>query len=96
MVKVLTPRAAELSKYLANNKEAEEETETNVTSIMAGLITDIRVKKGETVKKGQVLMVIEAMKMENLVTSNQEGMVTDIFVRIGDTVSTGTELLLIE
>lgn len=60
---------------------------------MPGLIKDIRVKPGQTVKAGQILAILEAMKMENEIVAPYDATVTGIAVSTGQTVSAGATLL---
>jgi biotin carboxyl carrier protein len=57
---------------------------------------DIRCKEGDIVKRGQTLMVLEAMKMENNILANANGKITQILVQKGDSVLEGAELVVIE
>ena len=61
---------------------------------MGGRIVQINVKPGQEVKKGQVVLVYEAMKMENDVTAPADGKVKRIFVKPDQVV--GTDALLVE
>lgn len=67
-----------------------------VKSNMQGMILEMKVGRGDEVKAGQTLLVLEAMKMENPITSPRDGMVADIFVDTGDTVLSGDVLMVIE
>lgn len=67
-----------------------------VKSNMQGMVLQIRVCRGDTVKAGETLLVLEAMKMENPITSPRDGRVKEIFVETGDTVLAGDVLLVIE
>ncbi|MFH0966430.1 MAG: pyruvate/oxaloacetate carboxyltransferase [Methanobacteriota archaeon] len=67
-----------------------------VRSNMQGMVLEIRVGRGDEVKAGQTLLVLEAMKMENPITSPRDGVVSDIFVDTGDTVLSGDVLMVIE
>ncbi len=61
----------------------------NVSSIIApmpGLILELKVKEGEEVKEDDPLLILEAMKMENIITSPRDGIVKNITVKKGDTV----------
>ena len=67
-----------------------------VVSQMTGRIVRIDVKTGDKVDEGDVLLVIEAMKMENEITAPVGGTVTEIAVSAGARVSEGDTLLVIE
>lgn len=60
---------------------------TPVKAPMPGNILDVKVSVGDTVSVGQVLVVLEAMKMENDIVANAAGKVTSITVKKGDTVN---------
>ncbi len=64
-----------------------------VTVPMPGKILDIQVKPGDSVKKNQVIIILEAMKMENSITSDFAGTVNEIFVNVGDTVAADSKVL---
>ncbi|MGB5822248.1 MAG: acetyl-CoA carboxylase biotin carboxyl carrier protein subunit [Saonia sp.] len=71
----------------------------NVTSIeapMPGLILDINVKAGQTVKQDDPLLILEAMKMENIITSPRDGTIKAITVTKGDAVDKKQLLLEFE
>ncbi len=62
---------------------------------LPGVVTAIKVKVGQTVKKGETVLVLEAMKMENNINAEADGTVTGICVAAGDSVMEGTVLLTI-
>lgn len=66
-----------------------------VSSPMPGTILSVNVTNGATVKKGDVLMVLEAMKMENEIMSPCDGTVTSVNVTKGAAVETGAVLCVI-
>ena len=66
-----------------------------VTASMQGMVLKIKVKKGDSVAKGDIVMVLEAMKMENNIHAPHGGAVKDILVKEGSTVSAGDVLLVI-
>ena len=67
-----------------------------VNSPMPGTILAVNVTAGQTVKAGDVLMVLEAMKMENEITAPKAGTVTAVSVTKGATVESGAQLCVIE
>lgn len=66
-----------------------------VSSPMPGTILDIKVAQGAAVKKGDVLMVLEAMKMENEIMSPCDGTVKQLAVNKGASVNSGDLLIVI-
>ena len=68
----------------------------SVTSPMPGNILAVNVTAGQAVKKGDVLMVLEAMKMENEIMAPCDGTVGTVSVTKGATVETGTLLCTIQ
>ncbi len=66
-----------------------------VTSPMPGTILDIKVKEGDTVSSGQVLIILEAMKMENEIMAPADGTVTSIQVQKGASVNAGDVLIVL-
>ena len=63
---------------------------------MPGKIIELRVNEGDTVAAGQVLLVMEAMKMEHTVTAPQDGTVRQIGVAAGDQVEADVLLAVVE
>jgi pyruvate carboxylase subunit B len=76
-------------------KAPKGEIEGGIRSNMQGMVLKVLVRVGEAVKKGDPLMVLEAMKMENPITSPRDGKVTEIFVDTGDVVASGDVLLVV-
>ena len=68
----------------------------SITSPMPGNILAVNVAAGDMVKKGQVLMVLEAMKMENEIMAPQDGKVTSVAVAKGAAVESGALLCTIQ
>jgi len=87
-------------KYGTEMKKKKEEitveTEGAVTSPLRGMITKIKVKEGEAVNKGDVILILEAMKMENPVESPVDGKVEKILVHEGQSVNVGDILMVIK
>jgi acetyl-CoA/propionyl-CoA carboxylase biotin carboxyl carrier protein len=63
-----------------------------IVSPLQGVLSDIRVKPGQDVKEGQVIFIVQAMKMENEITAPRDGTVNEIRVENGVNVQTGTVL----
>ena len=66
-----------------------------VNAPMPGNILKVNVKAGDKVKSGTVLVVLEAMKMENEIMAPKDGTVTQVLVSKGSTVDTGAPLVVI-
>lgn len=60
---------------------------------MPGTVLSIKVNPGASVKRGDILMILEAMKMENEITAPRDGKVSGILAGKGQSVSTGDPLL---
>jgi biotin carboxyl carrier protein len=67
-----------------------------IATQMPGRIVRLLAKPGDSIKKGQPVLVIEAMKMENEMKSPVDGVLGEIFVSEGQTVEAGTKLVRIE
>jgi biotin carboxyl carrier protein len=70
--------------------------ESLLRSPLPGVILDVFCKVGDSVKKGQKVMALEAMKMENVINAEKDGVVKEIKVNKGDSVLEGAELAIIE
>ena len=79
-----------------SNKARNGSVEGSVISTMQGMILKLKVSKGDNVKEGDVVAVLEAMKMENDVHAPQSGIVEDVFIEEGDTVNAGDALMVIK
>ncbi|MBE7082000.1 MAG: biotin/lipoyl-binding protein [Clostridiales bacterium] len=66
-----------------------------VEAPIAGKILSVKVNVGDTVKKGQVVAVVEAMKLENEIPSTIEGTVKEICVKVGDMVSNKDAIVIL-
>jgi len=72
-----------------------EDGEWVLSSPMAGVVQDVMVAPGDDVEKNQVVMVIEAMKMQNDLHAKRGGTVKAVYVSVGERVEQGTKLLVI-
>lgn len=68
----------------------------NVNAPMPGSIIEVKAVNGQEVKEGELLLILEAMKMENEITSPVSGTVEQILVKKGDTVNSGDKLVVIK
>jgi propionyl-CoA carboxylase alpha chain len=84
-VLVLTPRSAELHEKLPPKKAAD--TSKMVLSPMPGLVVSIDVAAGQEVKTGEVVAVLEAMKMQNILRAERDGTVKAVNAKSGDSVA---------
>ena len=84
----VTPKAAPKAAPKASGGAGA----VKVNAPMPGKILDVKASAGQSVKKGDVLMILEAMKMENEVVAPQDGTVASIDVAAGDSVEAGAVL----
>ena len=77
-------------------KPAAGGAKSGIKSPLPGVILDIKVNVGDEVKKGQTIIILEAMKMENSINADKDGKVTAINVSKGESVLEGTDLVIIE
>ena len=68
---------------------------TTVSAPMPGKVLEVKVKAGDAVKSGDVLMILEAMKMQNEIMAPADGTVSDVRVSAGQTVSTGDVMIVL-
>ena len=79
-------------KYMP--KQSNEDLSRKLMSPMPGLVKTIQLEKNQMVKSGDQLIIIEAMKMENILRSEKDCVVEKVLVKEGDSVSTDEELIL--
>ncbi len=83
------------TKAPVNNINVAPSGGSGVSAPMPGTIIDVKVNVGDSVKKGQVLCILEAMKMENEIMASYDGKITGVSVSKGSSVSTGDLLVSI-
>ena len=81
---VAAPKAAPAASGAAGS--------VKVAAPMPGKILAIKANNGQAVKKGEVIMILEAMKMENEITAPEDGTIASINVGVGDSVESGDTL----
>lgn len=97
-VSVSAPTAAPTAAPAAAPKAAAAPASSGgikVTSPLPGVILDVAVKEGDAVKKGDKVIVLEAMKMENVIEATADGVIKEIKVKKSDSVLEGDVLVVI-
>lgn len=82
------------NQQVGKSKDMEEIK--NIVAPLSGRIIEINVNVGDTVRKGQIIAILEAMKMDNELIAEYDGIVTAINVMEGDFVSYDTCIVTIE
>ena len=81
------------AKKAAPAKAAGAAGAVKINAPMPGKIVGVKVKAGDAVSKGDVVVVLEAMKMENEICAPQDGKIASVEVSVGDTVEGGSILV---
>lgn len=68
----------------------------SVKAPLPGVIVDVTVKAGDEIKRGDTVVILDAMKMENNITSDRAGRIAQVCVAPGESVMEGTELVVFE
>lgn len=76
-------------------RPAASSTAGAVKSPLPGVILEVKCKVGDTVKRGQTLLILEAMKMENSINADRDGNIIEIKVNKGDSVLENADLVVI-
>jgi propionyl-CoA carboxylase alpha chain len=87
-------RTAELGQFML--AKSRDTATKELTAPLAGKVSKVHVEPGQIVKKGEKLVVVEAMKMENLISATHDAKVAVVSVKAGDEVSTGQVLVEFE
>ena len=87
------PKAAPAPAAAPAPKAAAPAGATTVEAPMPGKILNIKVSEGQAVKFGEVVVIMEAMKMETEIVAPADGTVSKILVKAGDSVDTGAALV---
>ncbi len=94
-----TPTLVRSDIKIAKKQEAAKPTMSKLFQVKAplpGNILEIKVKEGDNIKKGDILLTMEAMKMENNILSEKEGVVMNIKVNTGQSILQNDVLIEIE
>lgn len=84
------------SEQVMTKNNREKEGKISITAPIPGKVNSIKTSLGSNVKKGDVLIVLEAMKMENEIVASEDGVIASIDVREGETVESGAVLLTLD
>ena len=76
-------------------RPAESTTQGAIKSPLPGVILQMKCNVGDTVKRGQTLLILEAMKMENNINADRDGKIIEVKVHKGDSVLEGADLVVI-
>jgi biotin carboxyl carrier protein len=85
-----------ISSKFKNRKTYRSADPRIILSFIPGTVIGIMIKEGQDIKKGDDLMILDAMKMQNKLKCNMDGKVKTIAVKKGNKVSKGTVLLELE
>lgn len=91
------PAAAPAPKAAAAPAPAAKPVAAGAATIsapMPGKVLEVKVKAGDAVKAGDVLMILEAMKMQNEIMAPADGTISDVRVSAGQTVGTGDVMIV--
>jgi biotin carboxyl carrier protein len=83
-------------KYRAASSSESSDAEETIKAPMPGTIMSIKVVEGQKVKKGEVLFILEAMKMENEIKAPRDAVVAKLMVSSGTPVKVGDILILLK
>ncbi|MFQ5876721.1 MAG: biotin/lipoyl-containing protein [Acidobacteriota bacterium] len=89
-------RIADPLRRAARAAPPRREGRAEVRAVMPGRVTALLVREGQEVRRGQGVIVVEAMKMENEIPAPKEGKVVAVSVATGETVEAGAVLLSVE
>ncbi len=93
-VRIASPRAAELAKFVPT--ATEEGNAMHLEAPISGMVVEVKVKEGDIIKKGQELLILEAMKMENIIVAENEVKVVKIHTGKAENVSYGQLIMEFE
>jgi propionyl-CoA carboxylase alpha chain len=84
-IRVFTRREAELEALMPERVEAD--AGKHLLCPMPGLVKSLMVHEGQDVKAGEILCIVEAMKMENVLRAERDGKITKLYAKEGDSLA---------
>jgi biotin carboxyl carrier protein len=82
-----------LTKKYEKRSQWQQPNEKHIISFIPGTVTEIFVKEGQTLKKGDKIMILEAMKMFNSIELPCDGKIKKIHVKVGDRIPKGVLMM---
>jgi pyruvate carboxylase len=92
----VTIRDHSLETDVVKAVKADPANKSHIGSTMPGMVVSVAVQAGDSVKKGQKLLTLEAMKMETNIAAEFAGKVSEVLVQSGSQVETGDLLVVVE
>lgn len=86
----------EIPEGYIRKAKRESAGKNDIRAIIPGVVSEIKVRKGQMVSAGQVVIILEAMKMLNAIEAETAGKVTEILVAAGDRVAKGYLMIKID
>ena len=77
-------------------EKADPNNSNHIAAGMPGMVVMLAVQPGDSVREGQKLLIIEAMKMQTTIAADRDAKVADVFVKAGSQVETGDLLISLE
>ncbi len=93
---IITPTAAQMPQSTTAQPQNKPAKVKKITSPLPGVVLNVKVQPGDAVKRGQVVMILEAMKMENEIEATDDGIVSSISKSKGDSVMEGDTLIVLQ
>ena len=88
--------APAVRKPVKRDKSGHHADQAELSSPLQGVVVRVAVDAGQRVAKGDLICVVEAMKMENEITAHRDGIVSTIAAKPGETIKIGAHLVSIE
>ena len=95
-VEIIDATREVLNKFLHTTNGTGEHKQSKIKAPMPGLVVKIPIEVGKSVHKGDTILIIEAMKMENAIKSPIDGEIANIYVQISKSVNKGEDLIEIK
>jgi len=92
----LAPTVSSPATPVAKPAQTSSGSGSGLKSPLPGVILELKIKAGDSVKKGQTVIILEAMKMENNIDADRDGIIEKINVSVGSSVLEGDVLLTIK